>query len=74
MSRSSESGILAQREPLPDEYLGLCERDARRFQGAWTGTSGTLASHVMHLLGEVRRLRALAAHRENHLWWREPHD
>ena len=44
-------------EPLTAEYLAKCERDARRFQGAWTGTSGTLAAHVMRLLGEVRRLR-----------------
>ena len=27
--------------------------DARRFQGAYTGTSGTLAAHVMRLLGEI---------------------
>lgn len=51
--------------PLPDEYLTQCEHDARRFQGAWTGTSGTLAAHVMRLLAEVRRLKVQAAYREN---------
>lgn len=43
--------------PLTDEYLAKAERDARRFQGAWTGTAGTLAAHVMRLLGEIRRLK-----------------
>jgi hypothetical protein len=48
-------------EPLPDAYLAQCEHDARRFSGAWTGTSGTLAAHVMRLLAEVRRLQVAAA-------------
>ena len=43
--------------PLPDHYLDQCEHDARRFSGAWTGTSGTLAAHVMRLLAEARRMR-----------------
>lgn len=45
--------------PLTDAYLAKAEKDARRFQGAWTGTSGTLAAHVMRLLGEIRRLRSV---------------
>jgi hypothetical protein len=48
-------------EPLADAYLEQCEQDARRFSGAYTGTSGTLAAHVMRLLAEVRRLRVAAA-------------
>lgn len=44
-------------EPLTDAYLQQAEFDARRFQGAWTGTSGTLAAHVMRLIAEVSRLR-----------------
>jgi hypothetical protein len=52
-------------EPLSDEYLVQAEQDARRFQGAYTGTSGTLAAHVMRLLAEVRRLKVAAAYREN---------
>ena len=48
-------------EPLADDYLAQCEQDARQFQGAWTGTSGTLAAHVMRLLAEVRRLQVAAA-------------
>jgi hypothetical protein len=46
-----------QREPLTDAYLQQCEFDARKFSGAWTGTSGTLAAHVMRLLAELRRLK-----------------
>jgi hypothetical protein len=48
-------------EPLADAYLEQCEQDARRFSGAYTGTSGTLAAHVMRLLAEVRRLQVEAA-------------
>ncbi len=65
MSRSGEAYILTQREPLPDSYLVECEQDARRFSGAYTGTSGTLAAHVMRLLAEVRRLKVAAAYRDN---------
>jgi hypothetical protein len=48
-------------ELLADAYLQQCEQDARRFSGAYTGTSGTLAAHVMRLLAEVRRLQVAAA-------------
>ncbi len=66
-------------EPLTDAYLQQCELDARRFQGAWTGTSGTLASHVMRLLAELSRLKGESAveraRREERLhYWRSPHD
>ena len=44
-------------EPLTTDDLITMERAARRFQGAFTGTSGTLAGFVLLLLGEVRRLR-----------------
>ena len=44
-------------DPLSDAYLLECEMRARRFQGAWTGTSGTLAADVMRLLAEVRRMQ-----------------
>ena len=52
------------REPLTAEYLAACEQRARRFSGAYTGTSGTLAGDVMRLLAEVRRLRVEAAYRD----------
>jgi hypothetical protein len=52
------------REPLTDAYLAECEQRARRFSGAYTGTSGTLAADVMRLLFEVRRLKVEAAYRE----------
>ena len=45
-------------EPLPAAYLAECEMKARRFQGAWTGTSGDLAARLMHCIAEVRRLAA----------------
>ena len=45
-------------EQLTDAYLLECEQAARRFQGAWTGTSGDLAARLMHTLAEIRRLKA----------------
>jgi hypothetical protein len=53
------------REPLTDAYLAECERRARQFSGAYTGTSGTLAADVLRLLAEVRRLKVQAAYRDN---------
>ena len=48
----------------PDE-LTTMEQAARRFQGADTGTSGTLAGYVIRLLNEVQRLKVAAALKEN---------
>ena len=48
----------------PDE-LATMEQAARRFQGAYTGTSGTLAGYVIRLLNEVQRLKVAAALKEN---------
>lgn len=45
-------------EPLSDEYLREAECRARRFSGAFTGTSGTLAADVLFLLAEIKRLKA----------------
>ena len=53
------------REPLAEDYLAECERRARQFSGAYTGTSGTLAADVLRLLSEVRRLKVQAAYRDN---------
>ena len=44
-------------EKLTDAYLQQCEFDARRFQGAYTGTAGTLAAHVMRLLAEISKVK-----------------
>jgi hypothetical protein len=52
-------------EPLTDDDLAHMEHRARRFQGAWTGTSGTLAADVMRLLQERKRLLVLLALKEN---------
>jgi hypothetical protein len=49
------------REPLTDAYLAQCEFDARKFQGAYTGTAGTLAAHVMRLLFELSRVKGKLA-------------
>ena len=54
-------------EPLSDAYLQECEYRARRFSGAYTGTSGTLAADVMRLLAELSRVKGtLAVERANH--------
>jgi vacuolar-type H+-ATPase subunit C/Vma6 len=52
-------------EPLTPEHLATMEQAARRFSGAYTGTSGTLAGYVIHLLQEVQRLKVAAALKEN---------
>ena len=49
------------REPLSDAYLAQCEIDARQFSGAYTGTSGNLAAHVMRLLAELSRVKGKLA-------------
>ncbi len=48
-------------EPLSDAYLQQAEWDARKFSGAYTGTSGTLAAHVMRLLAELSRVKGSLA-------------
>ena len=52
-------------EPLTTDDLITMEQAARRFQGAFTGTSGTLAGYVIRLLNEVQRLKVAAALKEN---------
>lgn len=42
---------------LSPEQLDQAEREARRFSGAWTGTSGSLASWVVHLVNMTRYLQ-----------------
>jgi hypothetical protein len=44
-------------EPLTSDDMTTMEQAARRFQGAFTGTSGTLAGYVILLLSELRRVR-----------------
>lgn len=39
----------------PDDLVAM-EQAARRFSGAYTGTSGTLAGYVILLLAERKRL------------------
>ena len=65
MSRMGEAYILSQREPLSPDDLATMEQAARRFSGAYTGTSGTLAGYVILLLREVQRLKVAAAMKEN---------
>jgi hypothetical protein len=62
---------------LTDDDLARMEHRARRFSGAWTGTSGSLAADVMRLLAERQRLlRIIAIMREEESdpWWEQPHD
>jgi hypothetical protein len=42
--------------PPTAEELEQWEREARKFAGAYTGTAGTLAGHVIRLLAELQRL------------------
>lgn len=42
--------------PLTSDDLAHIEHRARRYQGAWTGTAGTLAADVIRLLRERLRL------------------
>ena len=49
---------------LSDDYLRECEQRARRFQGAWFGTSGDMAARLMHCLAEIQRLKVALARRE----------
>jgi len=41
---------------LPDDYIAQATADARKYQGQWTGTAGTLAAHVMRLIRERERI------------------
>ena len=50
---------------LTADELATMQQAARRFQGAYTGTSGTLAGYVIRLLNEVQRLKVAAALKEN---------
>lgn len=43
---------------LPADYLVELEHRARRFSGAYTGTSGTLAAGIIHLLNERASMTA----------------
>jgi hypothetical protein len=49
---------------LTDEHLAEAEQRARRFSGAWTGTSGTLALFLMHAVTEIRERRMKEQHGE----------
>ena len=50
-----------RRPALTDDDLAQMEHRARRFSGAYTGTSGTLAADVIRLLAERARLLAIIA-------------
>lgn len=43
---------------LDDAYITECEQRARQFSGAYTGTAGSLAAAVLHLLKERRGIMA----------------
>jgi hypothetical protein len=58
------------RPALTEDDLARMEHRARRFQGAWTGTSGSLAADVIRLLEELRRLLCeLARAEERVTYW-----
>ena len=47
---------MVEAPPLTADDLAHMEHRARRYQGAWTGTAGTLAADVIRLLRERLRL------------------
>lgn len=49
---------------LDESYIKDAEKRARRFQGAWYGTSGSLAADVIHLLKERKQLMGTVAELE----------
>ena len=53
MHRETSDEVLYR---LPDEYIATVVRDARRYQGQWTGTAGNLAAHCMRLIRERERM------------------
>jgi len=61
---------------LTSDDLAQMEHRARRFSGAYTGTSGTLAADVLRLLQERMRLLAeiAAKDEERTPYWRQEHD
>ena len=63
-------------QPLTDDDLAQMEHRARRFSGAYTGTSGTLAADVIRLLYERQRLLAELARNAERVqpYWSQPHD
>ncbi len=57
-------------QPLTENDLARMEHRARAFQGAFTGTSGTLAADVLRLLAERTRLLCeLAKAEERITYW-----
>ena len=57
-------------QPLTENDLARMEHRARAFQGAFTGTSGTLAADVLRLLAERNRLLCeLAKAEERITYW-----
>ena len=63
-------------QPLTEDDLAQMEHRARRFSGAYTGTSGTLAADVIRLLKERQRLLAELARNSERAqpYWSQPHD
>ena len=63
-------------QPLTEDDLAQMEHRARRFSGAYTGTSGTLAADVIRLLYEGQRLLAELARNAEQArpYWQQPHD
>ena len=63
-------------QPLTEDDLAQMEHRARRFSGAYTSTSGTLAADVIRLLKERQRLLAELARKAEQvgLYWYQPHD
>lgn len=46
---------------LPQDYIDQVVRDARRYQGQWTGSAGSQAAHAMRLVREREVLMGMIA-------------
>lgn len=51
-------------ELLSESYISQVIRDARRYQGQWTGSAGSQAAHAMRLIREREVLMSIIAERE----------
>ena len=50
---------------LSDDYIAQANRDARRYQGQWTGTIGSMAAHVRRLIIEREEIMLMLEEKQH---------
>jgi hypothetical protein len=50
---------------LSDDYIAKANRDARRYQGQWTGTIGSMAAHVRRLIIEREEIMLMLEEKQH---------